>query len=275
MKLSDRSQRSRDIGKRPLGAPLRRRAGFGAGVAAACLLGVLLAAAVQAEPTVLDVHVLSRGAKFVGSSVGGALVTIEDAASGEVLAQGPTEGGTGDTDRIMREARDRDTELVTPDAARFTARLELAEPTRVRVSAYGPLDYPASANTVTATAWLLPGQQLTDSSPWILEMPGLVVDIEAIERSTAGIAVKVHVAMMCGCPLTQDGLWPKADFHVEGALVRDGRPVARVPLRHTGEDSEFAGELEVSGAGIWELQVTAAQRSTGNAGSVRTRIGAL
>ncbi|MGI9294983.1 MAG: hypothetical protein ACR2PS_13455, partial [Pseudomonadales bacterium] len=44
----------------------------------------------RAEPTEISVHVLSRDAKFVGTSMGGARVVIENVQTGEVLAQGLT-----------------------------------------------------------------------------------------------------------------------------------------------------------------------------------------
>lgn len=66
---------------------------------AGCLaLGALaLAPAGYAEPTEIIVRVLARGGKFIGTSMGGAEVVVRDAASGQVLARGTTEGGTGAT----------------------------------------------------------------------------------------------------------------------------------------------------------------------------------
>ena len=53
------------------------------------LLGLMFAAgAARAEPTKIVVHVLAEGAKFIGSAVGGAQVTIRDARTGMLLAQG-------------------------------------------------------------------------------------------------------------------------------------------------------------------------------------------
>ena len=66
------------------------------------LFALVLSLTAYAQPTPVTVRVLSHDAKFVGSSVGGALVTLTEADSGRVLAQGVTEGETGDTDLIVR-----------------------------------------------------------------------------------------------------------------------------------------------------------------------------
>jgi hypothetical protein len=42
----------------------------------------------RAEPTQLEVRVISKGAKFVGTSMGGVLITIRNADTGELLAEG-------------------------------------------------------------------------------------------------------------------------------------------------------------------------------------------
>jgi len=60
-----------------------------------------------AEPTDITVRVISRDAKFIGSSMGGVRITNRDADTGEILAQGMTKGGTGNTNRIMIRDRKR------------------------------------------------------------------------------------------------------------------------------------------------------------------------
>ncbi len=56
---------------------------------------VLLADYALAEDTNITVRVVARNAQYVGDLVHGALITITDAASGEMLAQGTTSGNTG------------------------------------------------------------------------------------------------------------------------------------------------------------------------------------
>lgn len=237
---------------------------------ALALLATPLAAA--AAPTPVDVYVISRDAKFVGTGVGGVRVTITEAATGEVLAQGVTQGGTGDTDLIMGE-REHGTSLITEDTAAFSTSLDLDHPARVRVTAYGPLDYPESAATVTATHWLLPGEPAADDG-LILELPGLIVDLHdtptfaLLEEGEAFIGVHVIVRMMCGCPLTPDGLWDSNEFEIEAMVLRDGVEFAQAPLEYAGEASEFEGELLLTQPGTYMLSVRAHQPRTGNTGVI-------
>lgn len=229
-------------------------------------------APVAAEPTALSVHVLAHDAKFIGDSMGGVRVSIRDVETGEMLAQGVTRGGTGDTERIMVEPRQRGVSLVTEDAAGFSASLELDTPRRVEISALGPLDHPGSANTVSVTQWLLPGR---DVEPLILELPGLVVtlhELPALLRRQDGevsVPVAARVEMMCGCPLTPDGHWDSDEFEITARLLRNGLPVTGAVLGYAGEASEFEGSAVISEPGRYEVLVRAHQPRTGNSGIAR------
>lgn len=118
------------------------------------------------EETHLDVRVISKGAKFIGTSLGGAEVTITDLATGTLLARGKTAGSTGDTMKIMKERRGRHAPVSTEDAAivkrdgkmaaslplryagsasQFTARLDVDEPGAYEITVYA-FD-PANGNT--------------------------------------------------------------------------------------------------------------------------------
>lgn len=237
---------------------------------AALLMSMALSAA--AAPTSVDVHVLARDAKFVGSGVGGMQVVISDAVTGEVLAQGVTEGGTGDTDLIMGQ-RKHGTALVTDGAAGFSASVDLDAPRKVTVRAFGPLGYPESANSVSATEWLLPGKSAGEQG-WVLELPGLIVDVHdtptLVAAADGGAPLTVHakVRMMCGCPLTPGGLWDSKAFQIGAAVMKDGVEVASTVLDYAGEASEFQGALQISRPGIYRLVIRAHQPRTGNTGVV-------
>ncbi len=137
----------------------------------------LAAGPLVAEPTRITVRVLSKGAKFVGTSMGGARVTIHDATTGELLAEGTTSGRTGDTSRIMVEERKPGMELSSEGSASFEATLDLARPRLLRVTAYGPLAQLQAANTVSSTQWVIPGKHITGGDGWLLELPGFAVDV--------------------------------------------------------------------------------------------------
>ena len=76
--------------------------------------------------TKIVVRVVSKDAKVIGSGVGGALVRIKNLETGEILAQGKQEGGTGDTERIMVKPRQRGEPVYgIPESAFFQAEIPL------------------------------------------------------------------------------------------------------------------------------------------------------
>ena len=220
-----------------------------------------------ATPTRLNVHVVARDAKLIGSSVGGAEVVVRDAATGEELARGVHEGGTGDTGLIMG-SRERNVDVfTTPGAAGYTAELALAGPRMVRVEASGPLDYPAARATAGVTLLVVPGRHV-DGDGVVLELWGYIVELaEAPETVAAGeeFDVLARVRMLCSCPTEPGGLWEAGDVT---ARLRgpDGRVASEADLGFTGETNEYAGRLVAPEPGYYELEVTAVSAETGNAG---------
>ena len=243
------------------------------------LLGVLLAltpVAALAEATDITVRVLSRDAKFIGSSMDGVRITLSDAETGEALATGVTSGGTGDTAKIMHDDRGRRARLADDSAAAFRTTLDLERPRRIEVTAHGPLSDPQAANTVTATQWVVPGRHLSGGDGWVLEMPGFVVDVLAPGEHTrlaggAGpVEVRASVTMMCGCPIKPGGLWDADRYEVAMTVLHDGERMGEVELDYAGETSRFAGRVPIDGSGVYEVIVHAHDPETGNTGVDRT-----
>jgi hypothetical protein len=128
-------------------------------------------------PTKVIVRVVSKDAKIIGSGVGGAFVRIKNLETGEILAQGKQEGGTGDTDRIMVQPRKRGEVLFgTPDAAFFRAEIPLDRPTQVEIYTEAPLGYPHANQKGTKTLTLIPGKHILGEGI-IIELNGLIVNI--------------------------------------------------------------------------------------------------
>lgn len=148
-------------------------------LALACLAFLLAALPSLAEETRVTVHVLSHDAKMIGSSMGGAQVTIRGADTGELLAEGVTRGTTGDTGKLVVEPARRGVPVSTPEAGRFDAVLDLDVPTRVEVLAHGPLAQLQSAVSASRTLWLLPGKHLDVGDGVLLELSGFAVDVLA------------------------------------------------------------------------------------------------
>lgn len=238
----------------------------------AVLAALVLVGTAAAEPTEIAVRVISRDAKFIGTSMGGVQVTLRDADTGELLAQGLTAGATGDTKRIMERPRERGAELADKEAAAWRTTLDLDRPRRIELTARGPMAQRQALNTVSATQWIVPGRDLTGGDGWVIEMPGLVVDVlaPATHVKLAGVprtvTLEANVTMMCGCPIEPDGTWDAAGIEVAAILARNGEVIREVPLSYAGETSRFSGKLEIAEPGAWEATVYAFQPATGNTG---------
>lgn len=250
-----------------------------ASLAAVLCLALAAAAAPDAAaqpaptPTRVDVHVVARDAKLIGSAVGGAEVTIRDAHTGEVLAEGVHEGGTGDTKLIMGP-RERGVDVFdTPGAAVFSAEIPLTAPRSIRIEASGPLDYPSARERAETTLLLVPGRHL-EGDGVVLELWGYIVEIVEVGAHVAdadGLGVTARITMLCSCPTEPGGLWEAGDVTAR-LLDDDGAVVAETGLEYLGDDSTYGGDLGAPDPGTYELQVTAVSAETGNAGQIRAEL---
>lgn len=229
-----------------------------------------------ARETHIDVRVLSQGAKFIGTSMGGVQIALHDVDTGELLVRGKTAGGTGDTDRIMKQNQPRDGVVATDTAARFRATLDLDEPRQIRVTARGPLAQRQAMNTASATRWVVPGKHVTGGNGWLLEMPGFVVDIldppahKRLRGTPVEVTVAANVTMMCGCPITPGGLWDADQYEVAALIRRNGEAIGEQALDYAGTSSGFAGTLRLKQTGSYEITVYAYDPATGNTGIDKT-----
>lgn len=238
------------------------------------LLPMLLAtASALAEPTSVTVHAISQDAKFIGDSMGGVEVVLRDAKTSKQLAKGITAGDTGDTKRIM-EAVGRSPMRTTPEAAHFSTTLDISVPTLVRVELRGPLGRPLTMQNVTSERWLIPGVSAAAGTAWVIELPGLAIEVDSTSALTQGRAATLtaKVALMCGCPITAGGLWDAADYEVVAELRRKGQPPERMPLSFSAAPGQFTGTVTPSFSGKGELWITARNKRTGNTGVARLPI---
>lgn len=225
-----------------------------------------------ATPTHLTVRVKSKDAKFVGTGVGGVLITVKDALTGEMLSTGRTAGETGDTNHIMKTPVTRGASLADKTAAHFTTILELTEPRLIEVTAYGPLANLQAANRVSATQWMVPGKHITTGDAWLMELPGFVVDVLALpthiklKGTPQTVQLTANVMMMCGCPISPGGVWDANKYEVKALLKKNGTSVGELPLQYAGTTSQFAGAWTVQESGIYEAIVYAYDPANGNTG---------
>lgn len=229
-------------------------------------------AGLLAEETQVQVRVISKGAKFIGTSMGGALIRIENADTGEVLATGKTSGSTGDTGKIMKQEARHHTAVSSEGAAVFKTELDLDEPTRIRVTAYGPLAQRQAAQEVSATQWIIPGKDIVGGDALLLLMPGFVVDVLEppahikLGSGEATLRLTANVTLMCGCPIEPDGLWDANAYEVSAIIKRNGEHLETVRLQYAGKTSQFAADLALTKSGAYEVAVYAYDPANGNTG---------
>lgn len=241
----------------------------------AAALFLLPALGAQAEDTNVDVHVIAKGAKFVGSSMGGVRILVKDAETGELLAKGVTAGSTGDTARIMKDSHDRKGTLWTKGAAEYAFTLDIDRPRKVKIEASGPLSQLQSMITVTSEYWIIPGKHITEGDALLIELPGFAVDIlsPAAHSGVDGeVVIEANVVMMCGCPVTPGGLWDANGYEVTALIYQGDTKVATVPLSYAGVTSRFKGSFTPEISGPFEITVYAYDKANGNTGLDRTSI---
>lgn len=252
---------------RPAGAPVTEELAI-----VLMLCGLAMSGSVIAESTDITVRVIARNAMFVGDLVEGAQVTVTDAVSGEMLAQGVTAGQAGDPKRIMDVGRKRGSPLAEQTDAYFSATLELDEPRYVKVTAFGPLQRHENATRTSMTQWVVPGRHLTGGDGWVIELAGFFVrgnlaasTISRVEAS-AGVPVEAEVVLMCGCPIKPGFYWDPDSYEVAALVKRGETHIGRYPLKYSGTVSDFAGTVTLELPGVYDITVYAYDPLSGNTG---------
>ncbi|MBI1390111.1 MAG: hypothetical protein GC154_16845 [bacterium] len=242
-----------------------------------CCFGVLIAAmltqsVLAGTPTRVLVRVLAHDAKLIGTGMGGVHVTIREARNGAILSEGDHVGGTGDTNKIIKEPLVRGENRFTGDSdAGFRATLDLERPTVVEISAEGPMAYPQAMQRASKTVLLIPGRDVTGEGV-VLELHGFIVDImapESVDAVKAGepFSVTASVRMLCGCPTQPEGLWDSDRYTIETLLLRDGKPAGGGAMKFSGRTNVFTGEFKAPAeGGVIELLVIASDAERANFG---------
>jgi hypothetical protein len=232
------------------------------------------------KETKVMIRAIARDAKVIGQHVGGARITVRDAATGEILAQGMQQAGTGNTDLIMKTPRTRGmTVYNTPDASGFLAVLHLDKPTVVEVSAEGPLGNAQATQRSSKTLLLVPGEDVLGEGI-LLEIHGFIVTSlaplpDAKVKAGSPLEVRATVTMACGCPTEPDGMWDANKIRVVARLLRDGKVEAEIPMTYAGVQNTFHVEAPVPAPGPMELQVLAMDPGSANFGMTREAIAIL
>ena len=242
------------------------------------LFATVMAGAALAVPTQIDIRVLAKDAKFIGTGMGDMAVTIRSVQTGEMLAEGLVKGGTGDTDLIMRQPWERGRPISGGGSASFSASIDIDRPTLVEVAVRGPLNFPHASQLMSTTHWVIPGRHINGGDGLRFELPGFVVTATAtpaelpVNAADGGVAITATVTMMCGCPLTPGGLWNSDDYEIAAIIYRDEEQVAETKLDYAGSASEFAVTWRPEEPGYYEIVVFAYDAANGNTGTDQTGV---
>ncbi len=197
---------------------------------------------------------------------------VRDAKTGQILAQGMQQAGTGDTDLIMRKPRVRGaTVFGTLDASGFLAVINLERPTVVEVTAEGTSRQsagdPARLENIAAgsgSGCSGRGSPAGDSRLPIVKPVSPQLDAKI--KAESPLEVRATVTMSCGCPIEPGGLWDANKIHVMARVIREGKIEAEVPMQYAGVQNTFAGNVSVNAPGRVELQVLAMDPGNANFG---------
>ncbi len=222
-------------------------------------------------PTKLVVRAVSQDAKLIQDPVGGAHITVRNAETGEVLAEGVQQGDSGSTAQIMRQPHERGADIYdTPGAAVFSTTLALTEPTRIEITAEGPLGYPRAMQSASTTLLMVPGKDVVGNGV-VLTLHGFIVEVLAPQDASAAVpgdelAVQARVRMMCGCPTEPGGLWDASRYDIRAQLLKDGKIVSATPLQFAGRTSIYGATISVPAEGADQLRVVATDADRVNFG---------
>lgn len=226
----------------------------------------------KAEPTEIVVRVMAKDAKFIGTETGGAQVTLRDAKTNKVLAQGLTAGATGNTPKIMTDPHPRGAVTSDDTSAKVAFMLDLKRPTLISATAVGPMNDKDHAITASSQQWVIPGKSVNQGDAWVLELPGFLIDVvDAVPASiklkdARKIPLNTKITMQCGCPITPGGLWDANKIEV-GAIVHHGdKALPPVKLAYAGKASSFSGEIEIAEPGDYTIDLYAYAPWDGNTG---------
>jgi hypothetical protein len=238
------------------------------------LTGILAYGAAEAVPTKLVVRAKARDAKFIGTSMGGAAVTVRDAETGKGLAEGLTAGATGDTQKIMIDPIERGKRITDRDTANFETFIDIDEPRLLTIEVEAPMGHKPNTIKNSTQIWLIPGKDIAGEG-LVIEIPGFAVTADAplevkLADGKAVIPVNAAIVMVCGCKLSPEGMWDSSKYEIEALVKFNGKIINNVPLGFAGSPSAFAGEASVSEAGTYEIIVYAYDPVTGNTGIDRS-----
>ncbi|RKZ79736.1 MAG: hypothetical protein DRQ35_03630 [Gammaproteobacteria bacterium] len=232
-------------------------------------IGLILSANSFATETSVMVRAKAVDAKFIGTSVGGVKIVVEDAETGEILDQGWINGGTGSTKAIIKEPIARGQVLSDDKTAGFLAKVDITSPRLLRFKLVGPYGYRQALQEATVTSWVIPGKDILGDGI-TLNMPGFIVDAWTRVLEGGKLEIYTKASLLCGCPIYPDGPWDPKNYEATAILMQNETKVAEVNLDFTGPVGMFSGKTTIEQSGHYKAIVYLFDKKTGNVGVDRT-----
>ncbi len=229
-----------------------------------------------AEETRLAIRALTLDAKFIGTSMGGMNVLVEDADTGEILDQGVTAGTTGNTDRILKTPKPRYGAYSDEESAVYVSTLDIDQPRRVRVTVKGPIGQAQAQAEASSVRWVLPGKHVENGDGWLLMVPGFAVDVLApgahtyVTDGPESMTITANVVMVCGCPTSPGGTWDSDAIEVTANVSFNGESAGTFAMPYAGKTSTYSVVVPSTEKGVYTVLVSAYDPRTGNTGVDRT-----
>lgn len=222
-----------------------------------------------AETTQLMIRAKAVDAKFIGTSVGGIRVVVEDAETNEILDAGWINGGTGSTERLITNPIVRRETLSDDTTAGYLAHIDIKTPRLVRIKLIGPYGYRESAHEATLTTWILPGKDILGDGI-IITMTGFIIDswTNVIEGGRVDLYAKA--SLLCGCPIYPDGPWDPKNYEVSAMIMNNDTEVEQASLEFTGPTGIFSGRINITTPGHYKAIITIFDKQSGNVGVSRS-----
>jgi len=235
----------------------------------AATAGLLFSSASFATETNIMIRAKAVDAKYIGTSVGGVKVVVEDAETGEILDSGWINGDTGSTKSIIKEPISRGQVLTDDKTAGFLAKVDINSPRLLRFKLVGPYGYRQALQEATVTSWVIPGKDIVGDGI-TLNMPGFIVDAWTRVLEGGKLEIYTKASLLCGCPIYPDGPWDPKNYEATAILMQNEAKVAEVKLDFTGPVGLFSAKTTLKQNGHYKAIVYLFDKTTGNVGVDRT-----
>ena len=224
--------------------------------------------AIAAETQIM-VRAKAVDSKFIGTSVGGIRTIVEDAETGEILDEGWINGGTGDTALLMETPLKRGVPQTDDKTAGFLAKVDIDTPRLLRFKLIGPYGYQQAYQEASVTSWVVPGKDILGDGI-IITLTGFIVDAWTRVLEGGQVDIYTKASLLCGCPITKDGLWQADNYEAKAIIMRDDKSIDEVTLNFTGPAGMFSGKTTITEPGHYKAVVYLYDAKTGNVGVDRS-----